>query len=212
MSHEDSDDLQGSTIVDGTEDIATANGIQNSVTADGVEDTAAIDGVQNNGAIHGVQGKAIADGLHPYTKFFKVPQQPTKRRKVSIEPIMDYSESQILTIDDHVEVLESIVEKKFRIAEEKEEKKRQRELTKKDKEISKERKNMEKASARLANDKEAKKKFRKGKKKGDERELDKYLAALDKEAERRCKDLWIKKVLKIHGENFERLVKEGFST
>ena len=38
-------------------------------------------------------------------------QETTKRRRISIEPIINYIQFQILTSDDHVDALESIVKK-----------------------------------------------------------------------------------------------------
>ena len=60
-----------------------------------------------------------------------------KKEKVSAEPIVDYSQSQVLTSDDHVSALESIVEKKIRVAKEKKKAARERALLKKQKELQK---------------------------------------------------------------------------
>ena len=116
-------------------------------------------------AANGVHDIFAANAPPQCTQFLKVPQEPTKRRKVSVEPIINYTQSQILTSHEYVDALESMVEKKFRIAQEKEER-RQRELTKKAKEIAVEKKKKrKKASTKLAKDKEAKKKDLERKKK-----------------------------------------------
>ena len=47
--------------------------------------------------------------------------------------------------------------------------------------------------------------------KKEEREVDKLLAAADKEVEKRNKDMWTKEAIEEHGENFQRMVKEGTS-
>ena len=41
--------------------------------------------------------------------------------------------------------------------------------------------------------------------------MDKLLVAADKEAEKRNKDMWTKEAIEEHGENFQRMVKEGTS-
>ena len=78
------------------------------------------------------------------------PQTSTKRRKVSAEPIVDCSQSQILTSNLHVEAWESIVEKKHAILEERREKAKERELGRKQKEIAKETKARQKDVSRIA--------------------------------------------------------------
>ena len=37
------------------------------------------------------------------------------------------------------------------------------------------------------------------------------LVVADKEAKKRCKDMWTKEMLEAHGENLQRLVKERYS-
>ena len=63
--------------------------------------------------------------LH-YSNFLHLPQQSTKRNKVSVEPIVDYTQSQVLTPDDYVDALKNIAERKFRVAQEKREKVKKR--------------------------------------------------------------------------------------
>ena len=54
-----------------------------------------------------------------FRDLLQIPQCTTRKMKVSAEPIVDYSQSQVLTSDDHVSILESTAEKKIRVAEEK---------------------------------------------------------------------------------------------
>ena len=49
------------------------------------------------------------------------------------------------------------------------------------------------------------------KKKREEKELDKFLLDADKEAEKMCKEIWTKDVIEEHGENLQKLLKEGSS-
>ena len=41
--------------------------------------------------------------------------------------------------------------------------------------------------------------------------MNKLLVAADKEAQKRNKDMWTKEAIEEHGENFQRMVKEGTS-
>ena len=104
-----------------------------------------------------------------YSNFLHLPEQSTKRNKVSGEPIVDYSQSQALTTDGHVDALKSIVERKFKIAQERREKLKERDLNKKEKEIANQKKAKEKALLKAAKDKQARKKdVERGKKRGKE--------------------------------------------
>ena len=42
-----------------------------------------------------------------------------------------------------------------------------------------------------------------------EKEMDQILVVIDKEKEKRFKELWTKEALEAYGENLQRLVKEG---
>ena len=57
-----------------------------------------------------------------YWKFLQHPQ----RENISVEPFVDYSQSQVFTLDLHVEALESIAKKKHEIIQEKTRKKTKR--------------------------------------------------------------------------------------
>ena len=64
------------------------------------------------------------------TTFLRMPQVVVSRLSTRIEPLVDYSQSQILTSDEHVDNLYSIQQRKEEIAQEKEAKRVERELTK----------------------------------------------------------------------------------
>ena len=113
-----------------------------------------------------LQRESVAiEALQNYIQFLKVRQETTKRSKVSFKPILDYTQSQVLTIGLHIEALEDIVEMKFRVAQEEKEKIKQKKLTKmekvyvnqkKEKVYVNQKKEKDKALVRVAKDKEIK--------------------------------------------------------
>ena len=88
--------------------------------------------VEHENNDEGPDMSVAAQSTPHYIHLRQVLLQPTKRRKVSLEPIIDYTQSQVLTANEYVEALEDIAKKKFRVAQKKEEKIRQRELAKRE--------------------------------------------------------------------------------
>ena len=64
------------------------------------------------------------------TTFLRMPQVVVSRHNTRAEPLVDYSQNQIITSDEHIENLYSIQQRKEEIAQGKESKKVERELTK----------------------------------------------------------------------------------
>ena len=62
--------------------------------------------------------------------FLRLPQQVNTRTKARFEPMVNYSQSQILTTNEHVQTLEAIAQKKEEVAIEKERRRVEKELTK----------------------------------------------------------------------------------
>ena len=64
------------------------------------------------------------------SNFLRMPQEVVTIKKSRVEPFINYSQSQIVTLAQHVDTLHSIAAKKEKIVEEREAKKVERELTK----------------------------------------------------------------------------------
>ena len=63
-----------------------------------------------------LEERVEAKGPLQYSQFLQVPQEPTKRKKVSFEHIIDYTQFQIVAANEHIEALESIHKKKIIVA------------------------------------------------------------------------------------------------
>ena len=72
--------------------------------------------------------------------FLRLPQQDVPTHRSILEPLVDYSQSQILTSNDHVSTLESIAQKKIEVARERERKKIEKEYNKSARELEKQKK------------------------------------------------------------------------
>ena len=70
-----------------------------------------------------------ADNSALFSTFLRLPQAPTTRKTI-VEPLEDYSQSQILTFSQHVEALRDIATQKEKVQLQREERARIRELTK----------------------------------------------------------------------------------
>ena len=71
-----------------------------------------------------------AKNAPPITDFLKLPQKQGQGTRILHEPLVDYSHSQVLTVDDHIQNMQEIAHKKSIVAMEKEERVQKMELTK----------------------------------------------------------------------------------
>ena len=99
---------------------------------------------------------------HNISTFFRLPQEIDTRNRVICEPLVDYTQSQILTSNVYLETLQNIAHKKEEITIEKERKRLEKELTKEKREAKRqknreaqEKRAVEKEAKRLANTAEA---------------------------------------------------------
>ena len=74
--------------------------------------------IEQEGNDEDIQAPYAAKATTSLVDILRIPQTYMKKRKIS-EPIVDYSESQVFTSNQHIEALESIMEKKHSIALEK---------------------------------------------------------------------------------------------
>ena len=126
----------------------------------------------------------------------RLPQENQPRQRVACEPIVDYSQSQILNSDSHVENLQSIAQRKRELCIERKRKKQQRKLTKhatelekKKKRKTKERRAHEREAKKLANSPEA--------------------IAAQEEAKRKFKESWTTDACERAGQKLHDLINEG---
>ena len=120
-----------------------------------------------------------AENSAPFTTFLRLPQAP-RTRKTIVEPLVDYTQSQILTSSQHVETLEETTTKKEKVQLEREERARTRELTKQ---------------------KRAEEKLKQVAAKEDR--------AASKEAKRKFKDKWTKEAIEDVGEKLHECIRKG---
>ena len=76
------------------------------------------------------KGSADPEIAAEISHFLKLPQKPLQATRTVHEPLVDYSRSQILTSNQHIESMEVLAKKKTKVAQERVEKAREGELTK----------------------------------------------------------------------------------
>ena len=76
------------------------------------------------------KGSAGPEIAAEISHFLKLPQKPLQATRIVHEPLVDYSRSQILTSDQHIESMEVLAKKKGKVAQERVDKARAGELTK----------------------------------------------------------------------------------
>ena len=76
------------------------------------------------------KGSAGPEIAAEISQFLKLPQKPLQATRIVHEPLVDYSRSQILTSDQHIESMEVLAKKKSKVAQERVAKAREGELTK----------------------------------------------------------------------------------
>ena len=134
-------------------------------------------------------------------QFLRLPQEPPSRSNARHEPLVDYSQSHVLTSNKHVETLKRISRNKETIAKEKAEKAKTKEATKR-------KRAQEKDMKKAAKDKRAKERDMARKEFFFEKEQNKAFRAADAESEKRNKEVWTQEVLEEYGNNLQRLMKE----
>ena len=114
-----------------------------------------------------------------FSTFLRLPQAPTTRKTI-VQPLVDYSQSQILTSSQHVEAMKDIATQKEEVQLQREERARTRELTK---------------------HKRAEEKLKEVAAKVDR--------AATKEAKRKFKDKWTKDAIEDAGEKLHECIRKG---
>ena len=71
-----------------------------------------------------------AENTPPITEFLKLLQKQGQGTRILHEPLVDYSHSQVLTADDHIQNMQEIAHKRSIVTMEKEERAQKMELTK----------------------------------------------------------------------------------
>ena len=114
-----------------------------------------------------------------FSTFLRLLQAPTTRKTI-VEPLVDYSQSQILTSSQHVEALKDIATQKEKVQLQREERARIRELTKHKRVEEK----LKEAAAKID-------------------------SAATKEAKRKFKDKWTKDAIEDAGEKLHEYIRKG---
>ena len=136
-----------------------------------------------------------------FNQFLRIPQEPPRRGSTRHEALVDYSQSHILTSDEHVQNLQRISKTKENIALERAKKAKSREAAKRKRVLDKE---IEKA----AKEKRAKERDMARKEKQFEIDQNRVFRAVDVESERRNKEIWTQDVVEEYGENLQRAMQE----
>ena len=136
-----------------------------------------------------------------FNQFLRIPQEPPRRGSTRHEALVDYSQSHILTSDEHVQNLQRISKTKENIALERAKKAKSREVAKKKRVLDKE---IEKA----AKEKRAKERDMARKEKQFEIDQNRVFRAADVESERGNKEIWTQDVIEEYGENLQRAMQE----
>ena len=147
------------------------------------------------------QEASPAEDSNNFTHFLRLPQKPQRRRNVNHEPLVDYSQSHILTSNQHVDNLQRITRNKETIAREKAEKALAKETKQRERAHEKE---LEK----MAKEKRAKERDMARREAIFEKEQNRIFRAVDVESERRNKDIWTNDVVEEYGENLQAFMKQ----
>ena len=114
-----------------------------------------------------------------FSTFLRLPQAPTTRKTI-VEPLVDYSQSQILTSSQHVEALKDIATQKEEVQLQREERARIRELTK----YKRVEEKLKEAAAKVDR-------------------------AANKDAKRKFKEKWTKDAIEDVGEKLHECIRKG---
>ena len=148
------------------------------------------------------QEAAAVEDSRNYTHFLRLPQEPPRRSNGNHEPLVDYSQSHILTSNEHVDNLHRITKNKETITKKKAEKALAKETRKRQRAHEKE-------LERIAKEKRAKERDMARREAMFEKEQNRNFRAADIESEKRNKEIWTHDVVEEYGENLQAFMKQG---
>ena len=149
--------------------------------------------------VEGVQDEDIEvhmESPRNIATFLRMPQKEIPRATTRVEPLIDYSQSQILTSDGHVDNLHTIQQRKDQLAQEKEVKRIEKELTKSAR--AKEKQQLKVAREQRAHERQAKKTLSTPK-----------ILATQEEAKKLYKSKWTIAACEEFGQKLHDLIKQG---